>query len=161
MLDFFYIRNVLSLTWIYCSTQNPYPSWFMFPKYSSVPQPSSKRKYFLQILRTCEWSFERKNTRRSSSLVKMSDLEFHFSKLGTLRVKNSCGFHFSTSTSGGNKSSDVLKEPLTSFVLKNVVWKGNLYWKVEDYLKIVTNIKNFILRVLRKKNMKNINTYEY
>ena len=106
----FFRSGTFSRTWIYCSTQNLYPSWFMFPKYSSVPQPNSKRKRILQILRTCAWSFERQNIRRSSSLVKMYDLEFHFSELGTLKLKNSCGFHFTASMSGGNKSSDVLKE---------------------------------------------------
>ena len=63
--------------------------------------------------------------------------------------------------SGGNKSSDILKEPLPSFVLKNVVLKKNLYCKVENYLKSIINIKNLILRILRIKNIQKINIHEY
>lgn len=62
---------------------------------------------------------------------------------------------------GGNKSLDILKEPLPSFVLKNVVLKENLYCKVENYLKSIINIKNLILRILRIKNIQKFNIHEY
>ena len=53
--------------------------------------------------------------------------EFHLRKLGTLKLNNTCGFHFSPCMSSGNKNPDVLEEPLSSFTLKNVVLMGNLY----------------------------------
>ena len=53
--------------------------------------------------------------------------EFHLRKIGTLKLNNTCGFHFSPLTSSGNKTPDVLEGPLSSFTLKNVDLMGNLY----------------------------------